>query len=155
MERIQRTIADMLGEQAWPELPPDASVAAAQDAMARDGVDCVLVVEASVLIGIFTSRDFLLKVAAEGRLPADIPLGDVMTRDPVALKRHDCVTYAINNMARRAFRQLPVIDDERRPVGLLRIWDVIGHLSDVFEEINGTPPERPTENIWIDIGGGG
>jgi signal-transduction protein with cAMP-binding, CBS, and nucleotidyltransferase domain len=155
MERIQRTIGEVLGEQTWPELAPTASVATALEAMAREGVDCVLVVDGGALTGVFTSRDFLNRVAAEGRLAADVPLAEVMTSQPEALKRHDCVTYAINRMATRNIRNLPVVDDEGRPVGLLRVWDVIAHLADVLDEMAETPPERGTDAQWIDIGGGG
>lgn len=155
MERIQRTIGEVLGEASWPELAPNATVAAAQDAMAREGVDCVLVVEQGALVGVFTSRDFLNRVAADGKIPAEVVLADVMTRQPEVLQRHDCITYAINRMTTRAIRHLPIVDDERRPVGLLRVWDVIAHLSDVFEEIAAAAPEGPTTDMWLDIGGGG
>ncbi|MBI4509566.1 MAG: CBS domain-containing protein [Deltaproteobacteria bacterium] len=154
MERIQRTIGEVLGQKSWPELPPGATVAAAQEAMARVAVDCVLVVEEGVLKGVFTSRDFMNRVAAAGRLPAEVPLGDVMTSQPETLKRHHCVTYAINRMATRNIRNLPVVDDHGRPVGLLQIWDVMTHMADIFEEISRLPPERPTDNIWQDLGGG-
>jgi CBS domain-containing protein len=154
MERIQRTVGELLGESSWPELAPTATVAAALDAMAREGVDCVLIVESGRLTGIFTSRDFLYRVAADGKIPSQITLGDVMTRDPAVLKRVDCVTYAINRMATRNIRNLPIVDDEGRPLGLLRIWDVIAHLSDVFEEIAQLPPEPATDDMWLDLGGG-
>jgi len=155
MERIQQTIGEVLGEQTWPELAPTANVATALEAMAREGIDCVLVVDAGVLTGVFTSRDFLNRVAAEGLLPADVRLGDVMTAQPEALRRHDCITYAINRMATRNIRNVPVIDDDGRPVGLLRVWDVIAHLADVLDEMAETPTERGTDAQWIDIGGGG
>ena len=155
MERIQQTIGEVLGEQTWPELAPSATVETALDSMAREGVDCVLVVDGGPLIGVFTSRDFLNRVAAEGRLPAEVKLADVMTREPEALKRHDCVTYAINRMATRNIRNLPVVDDEGRPVGLLRVWDIFAHLADVLDEAAETPSERGTDAQWIDIGGGG
>jgi CBS domain-containing protein len=154
MERIQRTVGELLGETTWPELTPDASVTQALDAMAREGVDSVLVVEAHVLTGIFTSRDFLYRVAAEGRIPSDVRLADVMTREPMTLKRHDCITYAINRMATRNIRNLPIVDDENRPIGVLRVWDVIAHLTDVFEEIAQLPAEPPTDDMWLDLGGG-
>jgi CBS domain-containing protein len=154
MERIQRTIGEALGERSWPELAPTATVAAAVEAMAREGSDCVLVVDGGKVAGIFTARDFLHRIAGAGRLPQETALGDVMTRNPVMLKRHDCISYAINCMATRNIRNVPVIDDEGRPVGLLRIWDVMAHLSDVFEEIAQLPPENPADDMWLDLGGG-
>jgi CBS domain-containing protein len=154
MERIQRTVADLLGERTWPQLAPTETVAAALEAMAKEGMDCVLAVENGRLVGIFTSRDFLYRVAADGKLPAQVLLADVMTRDPMVLHRPDCVTYAINRMATRNIRNLPIVDDAGAPVGLLRIWDVIAHLSDVFEEIAQLPPEPATDDMWLDLGGG-
>ena len=154
MERIQRTIGEVLGERSWPELAPTATADAAVESMAREGVDCVLAVEEGVLVGVFTARDFLFRVAGAGRLPQDMLLGDVMTRNPVVLKRHDCITYAINCMATRNIRNVPVVDDLGRPVGLLRIWDVMAHLSDVFEEIAQLAPTSPTDEMWLDLGGG-
>jgi signal-transduction protein with cAMP-binding, CBS, and nucleotidyltransferase domain len=154
MERIQRTIGEVMGERSWPELGSSASVAEAVDAMAKEGVDCVLVVERGKLEGVFTSRDFLYRIAADGRLPAQIALSEVMTKEPVALRRHDCVTYAINRMATRNIRNVPIIDDAGRPIGLLRIWDVLAHLADVFDEIDQLPGERDTDDMWLDLGGG-
>lgn len=154
MERIQKTIGDLLVDQTWPELPPTATVAGAQDAMARDKVDCVLVVDGGRLVGVFTSRDFLDEIAAPVRVPSEVTVGEVMTPNPEALKRHHCVTHAINRMAVRGIRNLPVVDDDGRPVGLLRVWDVIEHLADLFEELAGTPPERPNDDLWLDLGGG-
>lgn len=154
MERIQRTIGEVLGEHSWPELAPTASVAAAVEAMAREGVDCVLIVEDGRVSGVFTARDFLHRIAGAELLPAEVKLADVMTRNPVVLQRHHCVTYAINCMATRNIRNVPVVDDAGRPVGVLRVWDVIAHLSDVFEEIADAPPEDPKSDMWLDLGGG-
>jgi CBS domain-containing protein len=154
MERIQRTIGEVLGVDAWPELVPSASVAAAVEAMAREGVDCVLAVEGGRVAGVFTARDFLHRVAGAGLLPAEVALADVMTRNPVVLRRDDCITYAINCMATRNIRNVPVVDDSGRPVGVLRVWDVIAHLSEVFDEIAQIPPDSPTSDMWLDLGGG-
>ncbi|HWM86863.1 MAG TPA: CBS domain-containing protein [Kofleriaceae bacterium] len=153
MERIQRTIGEVLDEHSWPELAPSATVAAAVDAMARDGSDCVLVVENGRVAGVFTARDFLHRIAGAGRLPAEVPLSEVMTSSPVVLRPHDCITYAINCMATRNIRNVPVVDDDGRPIGLLRVWDVIAHLSELFEEM-GHSPDSATEDMWLDLGGG-
>jgi CBS domain-containing protein len=154
MERIQRTIGEVLGEHTWPELEPTATVAAAVEAMAREGVDCVLVTEEGRVVGVFTARDFLYRVAGAQLTPTEITLADVMTRRPMVLRAHHCVTYAINCMATRNIRNVPVVDDDGKPVGLLRVWDVIAHLADVFEEMAQLPPNSPTSDMWLDLGGG-
>jgi predicted transcriptional regulator len=88
------------------------------------------------------------------RVPAEVTLAEVMTPNPESLKRHHCVTHAINRMAVRGFRNLPIVDEDNHPVGLLRVWDVIEHLADVFEDLAGVPPERPNDDLWLDLGGG-
>ncbi len=154
MERIQRMISEFLGERSWPELAPDASVADALAAMNQSGIDCVLVVEDARLVGIFTGRDFLHRVAAEQRMAADTPLRDAMTAHPETVKPHYDVAYAINRMVVRNIRRLPVVDDDLRPVGLLTVWDVIDHLDEVFEDVVGAAPDAPTDELWLDMGGG-
>ena len=57
-------------------------------------------------------------------------------------------------MATRNIRNVPVVDDAGRPVGVLRVWDVIAHLSDVFEEIAQVPPDDASSDMWVDLGGG-
>ena len=71
--------------------PPEIVDASADvdDAIRRmhdKGIDCVLVVEAGRLVGIFTDRDAVLKVA--GTKSGGKPISAVMTHDPVVL-RHD------------------------------------------------------------------
>ncbi len=122
--------------------------------MERQEADCVLVVEGGRIAGVFTARDFLHRIAGAGLQPGEVALADVMTRNPVVLRPDDCITYAINCMATRNIRNVPVVDTGGRPVGVLRVWDVMAHLADVFEEIAQLPPEKPGEDMWLDLGGG-
>jgi CBS domain-containing protein len=77
-------------------------------------------------VGIFTDRDALLKVGSEVDDPR--PLGDVMTRDPVVLRRSDPVAVAIHKMAVGGFRHVPIVDDSR-PIGIVSARDVFRHLA--------------------------
>src|SRR5690606_18820937 len=86
-------------------------VGKAFDAMSRESHDCVLVLERDVLAGIFTSRDFLNRIAADRRDPQQVTLGDVMTPTPRTLRPRDPVAFAINWMAIEGFRNVPIVDD--------------------------------------------
>jgi CBS domain-containing protein len=106
----------------------DAS-ADADEAIQRmhdNGSDCVLVVDNGRLIGIFTDRDAVLKVA--GRPLAARPITELMTRDPVVLRHDDTVAVAINKMAVGGFRHIPIVEDGR-PIGLVSARDVFRHLA--------------------------
>jgi CBS domain-containing protein len=94
--------------------------------MHAKGSDCVLVVEAGHLVGIFTDRDAVLKVA--GRPVSARPIADYMTRDPVVLRHDDTVAVAINKMAVGGFRHIPIVENGR-PTGVVTARDVFRHLA--------------------------
>jgi CBS domain-containing protein len=108
MRRLQRTIEEIGWTREAPRLPAAARVASAFDLMSREAHDCVLVTAGDELAGIFTSRDFLNRVAAVRGDPDRLTLGDVMTPSPRALRPHDGVVFAINWMAIEGFRNVPI-----------------------------------------------
>jgi CBS domain-containing protein len=140
-------------------MAPDDSVAKALDAMCRGGHECVLVVDdRPTLRGIFTSRDFLRRVAATRRDPAKLALREVMTERPETLRPRDAVAYAINRMTAGGYRNVPIVDDDRTVMGVVTIWDVIRHLDDIFDQLRApvlTAPESDISGVtWVDTGGG-
>ena len=61
--------------------------------------------DAGRLVGIFTDRDAVLKVA--GRPTGPLAMREVMTRDPVIVRDDDSVAIAIHKMAVGGFRHVP------------------------------------------------
>ena len=161
MRRLQRTIEEVGWTRAVPRFASTATVADVFDAMSRESHDCVLIVDGDSLTGIFTSRDFLNRVAAVRRDPRELVLGDVMTPAPKTLRPRDAVAFAINWMAVEGFRNVPIVDDVGRLLGVLTVWDVMRVLEDLFQEIDATPrPTPPAGDISgvvdvVDLGGGG
>ena len=94
--------------------------------MQAEGVDCLLVTEDGALVGIFTDRDAILKVAGQARERRTI--GDVMTHDPVILRSGDPVAVAIHKMAVGGFRHVPIVNGGV-PVGVVSARDVFRHLA--------------------------
>lgn len=161
MRRLQQTIEELGWTREVPQLSREDRVAHAFDLMSRDAHDCVLIVEGGRPVGIFTSRDFLNRVAAVRADPKSLALGDVMTADPRTLRPRDGVAFAINWMAVEGFRNVPIVDDDGRAMGVLTVWDVMRHLGHIFDEIDATPrPVRLQDEIsavvnLTDLGGGG
>ena len=57
----------------------------------------------------------------------------------------DSVAWALNRMAVGGFRHVPVVDAQRRPVGMVSVRGIVEVLADFFpEEVYNLPPE-PTE----------
>jgi CBS domain-containing protein len=136
-------------------LREDATVQEAIERMLARRQAGVLIVDGEQrLIGIFTERDVLTRVAGQGRDPRQTPLGAVMTRDPDALGAGDRVAYAVHSMSVAGYRTVPLVDAERRPLGVVTVNDVIRWLAGLFPEaVLNLPPgdtlKRPHE---IDAG---
>jgi CBS domain-containing protein len=93
------------------------------------------------LTGIFTERDVLTRVAGQGRDPRQTTLGAVMTRDPEALGPADRIAYAVHSMSVAGYRTVPLVDAQRRPLGVVTVSDVIRWLADLFPEaVLNLPP---------------
>jgi CBS domain-containing protein len=151
VRQIQKSIAQCIARAEFVAVGPDDSVSVAVAGMVDKGAQCALVLDDGVLIGIFTERDFLNRVAAERKDPSTIRMGEVMTRDPEALRGTDCVSYAINRMAIGRYRNVPIVDRNGRPTSVLDVRLVMMHLIKVFAELEQSGPDDPA---WIDIGGG-
>jgi signal-transduction protein with cAMP-binding, CBS, and nucleotidyltransferase domain len=120
---------DALGVGAPSLIEATEPVSAAIRRMREEGVDCLLVMSEGRLVGIFTERDAVLKVA--GRMTEAFDVRDVMTEDPVVLRHDDPVAVAVNKMAVGGFRHIPIVDGDR-PIGVVAARDVFRHILSVI-----------------------
>ena len=105
----------------------------------------VLVCHEQLVIGIFTERDALKMMAAGASF--DVPLRQFMTPDPVVLRAHDTVGKAINLMAQGGYRRLPIVDDQGRPTGIIKVEGIMHYLVEHFPTvIYNLPPEPHHSN---------
>lgn len=89
---------------------PETTVHDAIAFMREETVGAVVVVAEGKIVGVFTERDVLKKVAAQpGALEA--PVSTYMTPDPVVLRHDDKMAYALNKMGAGGFRHIPVVKD--------------------------------------------
>jgi signal-transduction protein with cAMP-binding, CBS, and nucleotidyltransferase domain len=117
---------DELGAPAPNLIDAATPVEAAIERMRSEGIDCLLVTEGGTLVGIFTDRDAILKVA--GSQDGGRPVREVMTPDPVVLRSGDPVAVAIHKMAVGGFRHVPVVK-AGVPVAVVSARDVFRHLA--------------------------
>jgi CBS domain-containing protein len=97
---------------------PETVVSRAAALMAAENVGALVVVEHERLVGIFTERDIVFRVVAQGLDPSDTPIAEVMTRDVVTVAPGRPFGYALALMHRGGFRHLPVVEDGR-PLGIV------------------------------------
>ena len=77
------------------------------------------------LIGVVTDRDLCLAVIAARRDPAHTVVNECMTRNPICVGPDDDSKQAIELMASRQVRRLPVLDDQGRLVGMVTLADIV------------------------------
>lgn len=76
------------------------------------------------LIGMVTDRDIALRALANGRDVTSLTARDVMTNDIVYCRSNESVEDAIHLMESKKIRRLPVINDDKRMVGMLALGDI-------------------------------
>lgn len=94
--------------------------------MQAEHLDCLLVCQGDRLLGIFTDRDAMVRVAGKQLDAFDIR--DFMTPDPVVLRRDDTLAVAIHKMAIGEFRHIPIVDGECA-IGVVSAADLFRHIA--------------------------
>ncbi len=112
----------------------DEMVGAAARRMREAGVGAVVIVEGETVTGIFTERDLLTAVVAEGLDPSRTPVGDVATRDVISVDVAAPLRACAETLRDRGIRHLPVVDGGR-PIGILSARDFFNAVAEGFEKL--------------------
>ncbi|MBL0141785.1 MAG: CBS domain-containing protein [Betaproteobacteria bacterium] len=107
MERKKRLVA-----------PRETTVAKAAKLMAAKNVGALMVVEDRKLVGIFTERDAVFRVIAQGLDPSTTRISEVMTPDPVTVDPDEIFGRALLLMHDHGFRHVPVVENGE-PIGIV------------------------------------
>lgn len=97
----------------------------------------VVLKDGARLRGVFTERDVMTKIVAEGRDPSNTPLKDVMTTDVVILPASSSLDHAIRIMGKNGIRHLPVEDKDRNVIGMISLRHLLHEKVEmVVQELN-------------------
>lgn len=107
-----RLVADITRGKTPLTLPASETVQEACRRMRQWRVGAVLVTDAPHhLVGIFTGRDLVGRVVAEGRDPAKTKLSDVMTGRPATISPGKRAIDALRQMQDGGYRHIPVVEE--------------------------------------------
>jgi CBS domain-containing protein len=118
-------VAKILGdERRVVEIGSGATVFDAVKLMVDENVGAVLVTHDGEISGIFTERDYLRRIAVEGRRSRDTQVREVMSSPVIVVTPATSVDEAMAIMTDRRIRHVPVVDSGR-VVGVVSIGDLV------------------------------
>lgn len=107
---------------------PETPVGEVIRKMAEQRQGCVLVESDARLVGVFSDRDVLNRVAAE-TTNFEQPVSRFMTTNPTTVKQRDSIGFALQTMDLGGYRHLPIVNSSNIAVGLLSARDILRYLS--------------------------
>jgi CBS domain-containing protein len=129
----QRPIRNLIARQKILTTGPETTVGETARLMKKKMVGAVMVVRNDGgLAGIFTERDALFRVLAEGRDPKTTHVAEVMTPHPQTISPDKPFGHAMLMMHDGGFRHVPVIENGK-PVGMVSARDALGPELEEFE----------------------
>ncbi|MFD3504717.1 CBS domain-containing protein [Streptomyces sp. NPDC058678] len=103
---------------------PQASVTAVARTMRDEDIGAVLVIDGEQLRGLVSDRDLVVRALAEGGDPNTMTVGDACSEDLVTVGPDDDLALAVEVMREHSVRRVPVVDEERHPVGIVSLGDL-------------------------------
>ena len=100
--------------------------------LAEQRIGCVPVVDDGQVVGIFSERDLVYRVATEGAAALERPVAEVMTAPAITIDDDTPVMAGLSLMTKRRIRHLPVMDGGTM-VGFVSIGDMVKYRMDVIE----------------------
>jgi CBS domain-containing protein len=103
---------------------PETDLRTVARIMKDEDIGSLPVGENDRLIGMVTDRDIALRALTNGRDVAKLTARDVMTNEIVYCRSNETVEDAIHLMESKKIRRLPVINEDKRMVGMLSLGDI-------------------------------
>ena len=128
------TIARMIEGRSGEIVSCDASanVSEAVKLLAEKRIGALPVYQDGEIVGIFSERDVVYQLAADGPAMLGKTVSEVMTSPPITVEKSSGVLDALGLMTRRRIRHLPVVEDGR-VCGFVSIGDLVKYRIEAIE----------------------
>lgn len=103
---------------------PDVTVYEALQTMAAKDIGALVVLDGTVVVGVFSERDYARKVVLKDRSSREMTVQEIMSTPVVTVTPKTTVDECMHCMTTRRCRHLPVVDGETL-VGMVSIGDMV------------------------------
>jgi len=122
---------DLIKEKESHTITADQTVLEAAREMVENNIGAVAVLHDGELVGIFSERDIMKRVVADGRDPARTRVSEVMTAHPLTVDMRESIEHCMVLMKEHGFRHLPICDGKKLQ-GMVSLRDIL--LRDLTEK---------------------
>ena len=122
-----KTLQQVLNDKKHKEIisiAPNRPVFDALVILAEYKIGALAVMQDSILVGIFSERDYAREVVLKGRSSKTTQIHEVMTKEVITGEPNDLVESALSTMSERRIRHLPVMHDKML-LGMLSLGDLV------------------------------
>jgi CBS domain-containing protein len=119
-----KTIGEIIEGHPLFHVPSAATVRDVARTMSEHNIGAIAVLDAGKLVGIFSERDVLTRIVAEGRDPEQTRVASVMSKDLFVASPADDINAALQKMHDCKCRHLPVVQDGTL-LGMVSIRDLL------------------------------
>ncbi len=119
-------IRDLLRNQVTISAEAHQTVLEVARLMVEHNIGAVPVLQDGQMVGIFSERDLMIRVVVAGKDPAQTPVSQVMTEDPLTVAPDDPLETCMTLMKRHGFRHLPICAG-RELRGVISLRDILLH----------------------------
>jgi malate dehydrogenase (oxaloacetate-decarboxylating) len=129
-------IAKDIVEEDFLSLPKDTTaIEAARQMKARSHGFTIIAAPGGVPEGIVTEWDYLAKIIAEGKDPAKVKLGDIMTSNLVSVDASEGIDQVAQVMTQKGIRRVLVIKDHK-VLGVITAKTMLSRLKEYIDRIS-------------------
>jgi len=131
--------------RAVKTIPADATLREAARLMAAQDCGILPVAKGDRLVGMLTDRDIALRAVAQNKDPDTCTVQAVMTGDVKYLFEDETTEDLVRNMSDLQIRRLPVLDRDKRLVGIVSLGDLAAKTGDgraaaALRSVSGAAP---------------
>jgi CBS domain-containing protein len=129
-------VAKEIVEKDFLSLSRNTSALEAAHQMKAKGHGFVIIASSGgVPEGIVTEWDFLAKIMAEGKDPAGVKLGDIMTGSPVSVDGNEGIDQVAQIMTQKGIRRVLVISDHK-VLGVITAKTMLSRLKEYIDKVS-------------------